>query len=48
MMPELGFFCEDCMEGMKRYPDKFFSVAIVDPPYGIGMGKTTMIGDGGG
>lgn len=39
----------DCMEGMKRYPDKYFELAIVDPPYGIdvnmnmgrrkGMGK---------
>lgn len=27
---------EDCMELMKRYPDRFFDVAIVDPPYGIG------------
>lgn len=23
----------DCMEGMKNYPDKFFELAIVDPPY---------------
>ena len=28
---------EDCMELMKRYPDKHFSLAIVDPPYGIGV-----------
>jgi site-specific DNA-methyltransferase (adenine-specific) len=27
----------DCMIGMARYPDKFFELAIVDPPYGIGM-----------
>lgn len=27
----------DCMDGMKQYPDKYFDVAIVDPPYGIGM-----------
>ena len=26
----------DCIEGMKQYPDKFFDLAIVDPPYGIG------------
>jgi len=26
---------EDCMEGMKRYPDKHFELAIVDPPYGV-------------
>ena len=24
----------DCMEGMKQFPDKFFELAIVDPPYG--------------
>jgi len=28
---------EDCMELMKRYPDKHFSLAIIDPPYGIGQ-----------
>lgn len=26
----------DCMEGMKQIPDKYFDLAIVDPPYGIG------------
>jgi site-specific DNA-methyltransferase (adenine-specific) len=29
-------FNEDCMLGMARYPDKYFDLAIVDPPYGIG------------
>ena len=28
-------YLEDCMTGMKRYPDKHFDLAIVDPPYGI-------------
>ena len=27
---------EDCMALMRRYPDKHFDLAIVDPPYGIG------------
>ena len=27
----------DCMELMREYPDKHFDLAIVDPPYGIGM-----------
>lgn len=27
----------DCMDGMKEMPDKAFDLAIVDPPYGIGM-----------
>ena len=26
-------FNEDCMEGMKKYPDKYFDLAVVDPPY---------------
>ena len=26
----------DCISGMKQYPDKYFDLAIVDQPYGIG------------
>lgn len=26
----------DCMEFMKNVPDKYFELAIVDPPYGLG------------
>lgn len=33
---------EDNMELMKRYPDNYFDLAIVDPPYGIDAGKMTM------
>ena len=29
----------DCMEFMKDIPDKFYDLAIVDPPYGIGQPK---------
>jgi len=29
----------DCMDGMKEFPDKYFDLAIVDPPYGIGIDK---------
>ena len=25
----------DCLEGMAQFPDKYFDLAIVDPPYGI-------------
>jgi len=32
---------EDCMEGMARYPDNYFDLAIVDPPYGIGRSGQT-------
>ena len=30
---------EDNMELMARYPDNYFDLAIVDPPYGIGEGN---------
>lgn len=30
---------EDNMELMSRYPDNYFDLAIVDPPYGIGASK---------
>lgn len=33
----------DCNEGMKQFPDNHFELAIVDPPYGLGMAKTTNI-----
>lgn len=29
-------YLQDCMEGMKQYPDNHFDLAVVDPPYGIG------------
>lgn len=32
----LNITCEDNMQLMARYPDKYFDLAIVDPPYGIG------------
>ena len=34
-MLESGFYNLDCMDGMAQFPDKFFELAIVDPPYGI-------------
>jgi site-specific DNA-methyltransferase (adenine-specific) len=35
MTPLSEVFNMDCIEGMKQYPDKHFSIALVDPPYGI-------------
>lgn len=29
-------FNMDCMEGLCQYPDGYFDLAVVDPPYGIG------------
>ena len=33
---------EDNMELMKRYPDNYFDLAIVDPPYGIDLANMNM------
>lgn len=38
-MLDFGFYNMDCMQGMKEFPDKYFELAIVDPPYGIGASK---------
>lgn len=38
-MLDFGYYNMDCMEGMKEFPDKYFDLAIVDPPYGIGIHK---------
>lgn len=41
-MAESIVYLQDCVEGMKRYEDKHFDLAIVDPPYGINISS----GDG--
>ncbi len=40
---------EDCVEGLKRFSDNHFDLAIVDPPYGIGFSskKQSNFGKGG-
>jgi site-specific DNA-methyltransferase (adenine-specific) len=40
--------CEDCMALMARYPDKYFDLAIVDPPYGIDINSSGRLGHYGG
>ena len=35
----IEYYNEDCMVGMKRYEDKHFDLAIVDPPYFSGPDK---------
>ena len=37
---ESAFVCADCMDVMRRFPDKYFDLAIVDPPYGINVTGT--------
>ncbi len=32
-MIDFGYYNTDCMDGMKQFPDKYFDLAIVDPPY---------------
>lgn len=36
-MPISNVYNSDCLLAMKEFPDKFFELAIVDPPYGIGV-----------
>jgi site-specific DNA-methyltransferase (adenine-specific) len=40
MKHEIGnsrVYLRDCIEGMKEYPDGYFQLAVVDPPYGINV-----------
>ena len=32
----------DCMELLRQTPDNYYSLALVDPPYGIGANKMTL------
>lgn len=41
-MLDFGFYNMDCMDGMKEFPDKYFDLAIVDPPYGINAPSMSM------
>ena len=38
-MLDFGYYNMDCMQGMKEFPDGYFDLAIVDPPYGINVGS---------
>jgi site-specific DNA-methyltransferase (adenine-specific) len=33
---DFGFYLMDCLDGMREFPNNYFDLAIVDPPYGIG------------
>lgn len=39
-VPESTVYNMDCMEYLKTVPDKFFDLAVVDPPYGGGASNT--------
>jgi len=47
-MPVSEVFNMDCMEYMKSIPDKYFELAIVDPPYGIDINSSGRLGGYGG
>ena len=36
-VPLSEVYLEDCVTALKRFADNYFDLAIVDPPYGIGM-----------
>lgn len=40
-MPLSKTECRDCMDAMRELPDKFFDLAVVDPPYGGGAATHT-------
>lgn len=40
-MLDAGFYNMDCMDALKQFPDGFFELAIVDPPYGDANSKYT-------
>ena len=39
-MIEQRAYLRDCMAAMAEFPDKFFDLAVVDPPYGLGKRTT--------
>ena len=39
-------FNVDCLDFMQSVPNNFYDLAIVDPPYGIGMDKQRVFNDG--
>ena len=41
-LPLSETYMMDCIAGMKEYPDKWFDLAVVDPPYGIDLANMNM------
>jgi site-specific DNA-methyltransferase (adenine-specific) len=38
-VPYSEVYLMDCVAGLRHYPDNYFDLAVVDPPYGIGADK---------
>ena len=32
---DINLYQGDCMDLMRQYPDKYYDLCIVDPPYGL-------------
>ena len=47
-VPSSVVFNEDCVEGLKRFSDNYFDLAIVDPPYGLNISALSNYGESGG
>lgn len=43
-MLDFGYYNMDCMGGMKEFPDNYFDIAVVDPPYFSGPEKRGFYG----
>lgn len=43
-MLDFGYYNMDCVDGMRQFPDKYFDLAIVDPPYFSGPEKRSFYG----
>lgn len=43
MIP-FGYYNMDCLEGMREFPDNYFELAIVDPPYFAGPNNRKFYG----
>lgn len=41
---DFAFYNLDCMTGMKEFPDQYFDIAVVDPPYFTGPNKRRYYG----
>ena len=41
---DLGYHNMGCIEGMKQFPDNYFALAVVDPPYFDGPNKRNYYG----
>lgn len=43
-MLNFGYYNMDCTAGMKEFPDKYFDLAVVDPPYFSGPERRKFYG----